>query len=93
MRPVAAWAHRALARYTCHFPRATFAAALARLLRYRDVVSDESGVMVRKRVRTGPLPMLPREDLEPSPGLEGRLPLLLLIGFLVLVAIQVALAL
>jgi len=56
-------------------------------------VSDEPGVVVRKRVRTGPLPMLPREDLEPGPGLEGRLPLLFLIGFLVLVAIQVALAL
>lgn len=84
---------RALARYTCHFRRATFAAALARLLRYRGGVSDESGVVVRKRVRTGPLPMLPREDLEPAPGLEGRLPLLFLIGFLVLVAIQVALAL
>ncbi len=48
--------------------------------------------MVRKRVRTGPLPLVPREDLEPGPGLEGRLPLLFLIGFLVLVAIQVALA-
>ncbi len=48
--------------------------------------------MVRKRVRTGPLPM-PREDLEPSTGLEGRLPLLFLIGFLVLVVIQIALAL
>lgn len=47
--------------------------------------------MVRKRVRTGPLP-LPLEDLEPAPGLEGRLPRLFLIGFLVLVAIQVALA-
>lgn len=49
--------------------------------------------MVRKRVRTGPLPMLPREDVEPGPGVEGRLPLLFLVGFLLLVAIQVALAL
>ncbi|MBK7824667.1 hypothetical protein [Nannocystis sp.] len=56
-------------------------------------MSDEPVVVVRKRVRTGPLPMMPREDLEPAPGLEGRLPLLFLIGFLVLVAIQVALAL
>jgi hypothetical protein len=56
------------------------------------VVTDEPGVVVRKRVRTGPLPMMPREDLEPSPGLEGRLPLLFVIGFLVLVAIQIALA-
>ncbi len=48
--------------------------------------------MVRKRVRTGPLPVRPREDLEASPGIEGRLPLLFLIGFLVLVAIQLALA-
>lgn len=84
---------RVLARYPCHFRGATFAAALALHLRYRDGVSDESGVVVRKRVRTGPLPMMPREDLEPAPGLEGRLPLLFLIGFLVLVAIQVALAL
>mgnify|MGYP007117579222 FL=1 len=49
--------------------------------------------MVRKRVRTGPLPVRPREDLEPAPGVEGRLPLLFLIGFLVLVVIQLALAL
>jgi len=56
-------------------------------------VSDENSVVVRKRVRTAPLPMLPREDLEPAPGLEGRLPLLFVIGFLVLLAIQVALAL
>jgi len=84
--------HRALARYTCHFGSATFAAAPAGLLRYREAVSDESSVVVRKRVRTGPLPLVPREDLEPAPGLEGRLPLLFLIGFLVLVAIQVALA-
>ena len=54
---------------------------------------DENSVVVRKRVRTGPLPMVPREDLEPAPGLEGRLPLLFVIGFLVLLAIQVALAL
>jgi hypothetical protein len=79
-------------RYTRHFRGATFVAALPRILRYRGAVSDDS-VVVRKRVRTGPLPMLPREDLEPAPGLEGRLPLLFLIGFLVLVAIQVALAL
>jgi hypothetical protein len=56
------------------------------------VVSDESGVVVRKRVRTGPLPVRPREDLEPAPGVEGRLPLLFLVGFLVLVVIQLALA-
>jgi hypothetical protein len=93
VRLVRAPGRQALARYPCHFGSATFAAALAAHLRYRDVVSDEPGVVVRKRVRTGPLPMLPREDLEPSPGLEGRLPLLFLIGFLVLVAIQVALAL
>ena len=86
-------APRELARYPCHFRGATFAAALAPRLRYRDDVSDEPGVVVRKRVRTGPLPMMPRGDLEPAPGLEGRLPLLFLIGFLVLVAIQVALAL
>lgn len=49
--------------------------------------------MVRKRVRTQPLPMLPREDLEPARGIEDRLPLLFVIGFMVLVAIQVALAL
>jgi hypothetical protein len=55
-------------------------------------VSDEPGVVVRKRVRTGPLPVRPREDLEPGPGVEGRLPLLFLIGFLVLVVIQLALA-
>jgi len=72
---------------------ATFAAALAGVLRYRGDVSDENSVVVRKRVRTAPLPMLPREDLEPAPGLEGRLPLLFVIGFLVLLAIQVALAL
>lgn len=83
---------RALAHHTCHARRATFAAALARRLVYRGRVSDESGVVVHKRVRTGPLPLVPREDLEPAPGLEGRLPLLFLIGFLVLVAIQVALA-
>ncbi len=47
--------------------------------------------MVRKRVRTGPLPM-PLEDVEPAPGLEGRLPLLFVIGFVVLVVIQIALA-
>ena len=75
-------APRELARYPCHFRGATFAAALALHLRYRVGVSDEPVVVVRKRVRTGP-----------PPGLEGRLPLLFLIGFLVLVAIQVALAL
>ena len=47
--------------------------------------------MVRKRVRTGPLPVRPREDLEPGPGVEGRLPLLFLIGFLVLVTHDLAL--
>ena len=80
-------------RYPRHFPGATFAAALARLLRYREGVSDDNIVVVRKRVRTAPLPMIPREDIEPAPGLEGRLPLLFVIGFLLLLAIQVALAL
>ncbi len=37
--------------------------------------------------------MLPREDLDPAPGIEGRLPLLFVIAFMVLVAIQIALAL
>lgn len=55
-------------------------------------MSDEI-VAVRKRVKTGPLPLLPRGDVEPAPGVEGRLPLLFLVGFLVLVAIQIALAL
>ncbi|HEY0135102.1 MAG TPA: hypothetical protein VGB85_13530 [Nannocystis sp.] len=56
-------------------------------------MSDDDIVVVRKRVRTAPLPMIPREDIEPAPGLEGRLPVLFVIGFLLLLAIQVALAL
>jgi len=83
----------AASRYTRHFSGATFVAALAGLLRYREAVSDENSVVGRKRVKTGPLPMVPREDLETPPGLEGRLPLLFVIGFLLLLAIQVALAL
>lgn len=45
-----------------------------------------------RRIRTGPLPMLPRGDLAPVHGFEGKLPLLLLAGFAVLAAIQVGLA-
>ena len=73
--------------------RSAFVAASPANFDYRGAVSDEPGVVVRKRVRTGPLPVRPREDLEPGPGVEGRLPLLFLIGFLVLVVIQLALAL
>lgn len=45
-----------------------------------------------RRIRTGPLPTLPRGDIAPIHGLEGKLPLLLLAGFAVLAAIQVSLA-
>jgi hypothetical protein len=46
----------------------------------------------KRRVRTGPLPSLPRRDLDPVIGLEARLPLLVIAGLATLVAIQVALA-
>lgn len=45
-----------------------------------------------RRIRTGPLPTLPRGDLAPVHGIEGKLPLLLLAGFALLAAIQLSLA-
>lgn len=45
-----------------------------------------------RRIRTGPLPTLPRGDLSPILGFEGKLPLLILAGFAVLAAIQLGLA-
>jgi hypothetical protein len=90
---------------------ATFTAATASRLRYRDTMADraatldlkpdskllrrlrtEAATAVPRRIRTGPLPTLPRGDLTPVHGIEGRLPLLLLAGFAVLAAIQVSLA-
>lgn len=53
----------------------------------------ESFAAPSRRIRTGPLPTLPRGDLAPVHGFEGKLPLLLLTGLGVLAAIQISLAL
>jgi hypothetical protein len=53
---------------------------------------SSSAIVVPRRIRTGPLPTLPRGDLAPVHGFEGKLPILLLVGFAVLAAIQVGLA-
>lgn len=45
-----------------------------------------------RKIRTGPLPTLPRGDLAPIHGIEGKLPLLLLAGLALLAAIQLGLA-
>lgn len=86
--------------------RATFTAALPPCLRYRAIVVDRAVTLEPerhaasrpviaappRRIRTGPLPTLPRGGLAPIHGFEGKLPLLILAGFAVLAAIQLGLA-
>lgn len=50
-------------------------------------------VVARRQVRTGPLHTRPIDELDDKPGLEARLPLLILLGLGLLVAVQVFLAL
>lgn len=55
-------------------------------------LEDDAGVDVvvpRRKVRTGPLHLHAIEELEDKPALETRLPLLILLGLGVLVAVQV----
>lgn len=47
----------------------------------------------RHKVRTGPLQLRPQDDLDDRPGLESRLPLLILLGLGLLIVVQVVLAL
>ena len=57
----------------------------------RKLRSEASAVAVPpRRIRTGPLPTLPRGDLAPIHGFEGKLPLLLLAGLALLAAIQLS---
>ncbi len=44
--------------------------------------------VIHRRVRTGPLPMLPHDDLDPPRGLEQYLPRLFVAGLLLLLVIQ-----
>jgi hypothetical protein len=70
-----------------------FRAATLDRPKLRADVSPRAIATPPRRIRTGPLPTLPRGDLAPIHGIEGRLPLLLLGGLAVLAAIQLALAL
>lgn len=55
----------------------------------REVEDDGVDVVVpRRKVRTGPLQLRAIDELEDKPGLETRLPLLILLGLGVLVAVQ-----
>ncbi len=56
----------------------------------REVEPDV--VVPRREVKTGPLHLRTIEELEDQPGLETKLPLLILLGLAVLVAVQVILA-
>lgn len=58
----------------------------------RPRVDDVAIAVPPRKIRTGPLPTLPRGDLAPIHGLEGKLPLMLLAGFALLAAIQLSLA-
>ncbi|MDC0671331.1 hypothetical protein [Nannocystis radixulma] len=49
-------------------------------------------LVARRQVRTGPLRTRPLDDVDDRSGLETRLPLLILLGFGVLVGVQVYLA-
>jgi len=53
----------------------------------------EDVVQPRRKVRTGPLQLRPQDDLDDRPGLESRLPLLILLGLGLLIVVQVVLAL
>lgn len=50
-------------------------------------------VVPRRKVRTGPLHLHAIDEIEDKPALETRLPLLILLGLGVLVAVQVFLTL
>lgn len=52
--------------------------------------ADEAVVRPRRQIKTGPLHV--HEDLEDRPGLESRLPLLILLGLGLLIAVQMFLA-
>lgn len=52
-------------------------------------LEDDGVVVPRRKVRTGPLHLHAIEELEDKPALETRLPLLILLGLGVLVAVQV----
>lgn len=54
---------------------------------------DADVALPRRQIKTGPLHLRAIEELEEQPGLETRLPLLILLGLGVLVAVQVVLAL
>lgn len=58
-----------------------------------EVEADVDAVAPRRQIKTGPLHLRAIDELEDQPGLETRLPLLILIGLAVLVGVQVILAL
>ena len=60
----------------------------SKLLRKPRTAASAVIAVPPRKIRTGPLPTLPRGDLAPIHGIEGKLPLLLLAGFGLLAAIQ-----
>lgn len=50
--------------------------------------ADDAVVRPRRQVKTGPLQLHVSDDLEDRPGLESRLPLLILLGLGLLIAVQ-----
>lgn len=58
-----------------------------------DAHDDADVAVPRRQIKTGPLHLRTIEELEEQPGLETRLPLLILLGLGVLVAVQVFLTL
>jgi hypothetical protein len=54
-----------------------------------DGVDVADVVVPRRKVRTGPLHLHAIDEIEDKPALETRLPLLILLGLGILVAVQV----